>query len=91
MKARLLMGYMLVGLATVFAGCVVTTEKPADSSPPPAPPPPVPTPAPTETAAPAPTTAAEVDAGAAPEYRESRELKAPTNKHEMIPATDGGT
>jgi hypothetical protein len=89
MQARLLMGYMLVGLATGFAGCVVTTEKPADSSPPPAPPPPIPTPVPTETAAPAPS--ADPDAGPAPEWKQEGELKAPKNKHEIVPATDGGT
>jgi hypothetical protein len=53
MKVRLLIGCLLLALAAVAAGCVITTEKPADSIPPPVPPPP----APAATAASAPVAA----------------------------------
>ena len=103
MRARLVIGCLLLGLGAIGAGCVVTTEKPADSSPPPVPPPPLPAPPPAPAAteapppvaeepAPVPTTVpsagADVDAGAAPAWNRNSE-KSP--KRDAGAATDGGS
>jgi hypothetical protein len=54
MKRKELVGATLIGASAIVVGCVITTEKPADSSPPPTPPPPAPATAPVASAAPAP-------------------------------------
>jgi hypothetical protein len=100
MKAKLLIGYVLLGLSVAAVSCVVTTEKPADSVPPPAPPPPPPPPAPTPTVTasappveptPTATTTATASASAEPPAQPPRKhgLKAP--KAVGAAAVDGGT
>jgi hypothetical protein len=98
MKAKLLIGCLLLGLAAFAAGCVVTTEKPADSSPPPVPPPPPPAPTPAPIAAeappadepaPVPTAAGSV----APSASEEIDAGAPpawNRKSETSPQRDAG-
>jgi len=57
MNAKELVGIVLVGTSSLAVGCVITTERPADSSPPPAAPTAVATTAPTAPASsPAPMT-----------------------------------
>lgn len=52
MRRKLLLGYGVLGVSVFFVGCVVTTERPADSAPP--------APAVAATPAPAPDPAATV-------------------------------
>lgn len=73
MKAKELVGATLIGVSAIAVGCVITTEKPADSSPPPTPPPPAPVaapvasaPAPTPAPTPAPVPVVEAPDAAAP-------------------------
>jgi hypothetical protein len=55
MRTKLLVGYGLLSVSVLFIGCVVTTERPADSTPP----------APASVAPPAPTTPAPAPVGGA--------------------------